>query len=89
MAYRLEFTKAADKDLEKLDPSIRRMILGWLNKNVNQCSNPRVHGKALVGNHAGEWRYRIGDYRVICIIKDEELIVLAIEIGHRREIYSN
>ena len=89
MAYRLEFTKAADKDLEKLDPSIRRMILGWLNKNVNQCSNPRAHGKALVGNHAGEWRYRIGDYRVICIIKDEELIVLAIEIGHRREIYSN
>ena len=51
------------------------------------CENPRVHGKGLVENKSGQWRYRIGDYRVICEIKDEEIIILVLEIGHRREIY--
>lgn len=83
----LEFSKRAEKQLSKMDAGVRRVIISWLLKNVDDCSNPRVHGKGLVDNHSGEWRYRIGDYRVLCEIRDNELVVLTIEIGHRRETY--
>lgn len=86
--WRLRFSKRADKQLSKMDPGVRRIVVSWLIKNIDGCTDPRAHGKGLTGNHAGEWRYRIGDYRVLCEIKDDELLVLAIEIGHRREIYS-
>ena len=59
-----------------------------LEKNIQNCENPRLHGKGLVENKSGQWRYRIGDYRVICEIQDKEIIVLVLEVGHRREIYS-
>lgn len=86
--WRLRFSKRADKQLSKMDPGVRRIVVSWLIKNIDGCTDPRAHGKGLTGNRAGEWRYRIGDYRVLCEIKDDELLVLAIEIGHRREIYS-
>ena len=60
------------------------------NKSINQgidCSDPRVHGKALTANLKGMWRYRIGDYRMLCLIEDEKLIITSLNIGHRREIY--
>lgn len=63
------------------------MILKWLSKNIDNTDKPKKSGKALVGNHNGKWRYRIGDYRVICKIEENELIVLALEVGHRRKIY--
>ena len=63
------------------------MIKAWIVKNLVGCENPRVHGKALTANRIGQWRYRIGDYRLICLIKDNELIILAMTIGHRREVY--
>lgn len=85
--WRLEFSKKADKQLSKMDPGTRRIIISWLLKNVDGCEDPRLYGKGLVGNHSGEWRYRIGDYRVLCDIRDNELVVLAIEIGHRRNVY--
>lgn len=85
--WRLEFSKRADRQLSKMDPGVRRVVLSWLLKNVDGCEDPRAHGKGLVGDRSGEWRYRIGDYRVLCEIRDEELVVLAIEVGHRREIY--
>ena len=88
MTYSLEFTKEADKQISKLDPGIRRMILKWLDKNINGCADPRIHGKALSANRAGQWRYRIGDYRVICIIEDDRLVVLCISVAHRREVYN-
>ena len=66
---------------------MRRVIVSWLFKNVDGCEDPRAFGKGLVANHSGEWRYRVGDYRVLCEIRDEELVVLAIEIGHRQEVY--
>ena len=78
--WRLEFSKRADKQLSKMDPGIRRVILAWLLKNVDGCEDPRAHGK---------WRYRVGDYRILCEIRDEELVVLAIEMGHRREVYQS
>ena len=72
-----------------MDPGIRRVVLAWLLKNVDGCEDPRAHGKGLTANRSGKWRYRVGDYRILCEIKDEELVVLAIEIGHRRDIYQN
>ena len=85
--WRLEFSKRADKQLSKMDPGVRRVIVSWLLKNIDGCDDPRAHGKGLTSNRSGEWRYRIGDYRVLCDIQDDELVVLAIEIGHRREVY--
>ena len=87
MAYSLVFTKEADKQIAKLDPGVRRMILKWLDKNVNGCLDPRAHGKALSANRAGQWRYRIGDYRAIVVIEDNRLIVLCIHVAHRREVH--
>ena len=86
--WRLEFSKRADKQLSKMDPGVRRVIVAWLLKNIDGCFDPRAHGKGLTANKSGKWRYRVGDYRVLCEISDEELVVLAIEIGHRRDIYN-
>lgn len=83
----LLYSQRADRQLSKLDPGVRRVIVAWLNKNIDGCDNPRVQGKGLTAGLSDQWRYRIGDYRVLCEIRDAELIVLAIEIGHRRDIY--
>lgn len=85
--WRLVFSKRAEKQLSKMDAGMRRIIVAWLLKNVDGCDDPRAHGKGLTGNLSGAWRYRIGDYRVLCDIRDDELVVLALEIGHRREMY--
>lgn len=87
MKYKIVFSEKALKQLKKLDKHVSALILGWLEKNVEGAENPRVHGKGLVENKSGQWRYRIGDYRVICEIQDKEIIVLVLEVGHRREIY--
>lgn len=87
--WRLVFSKRADKQLSKMDPGVRRVIVAWLLKNIDGCIDPRAHGKGLTANRSGKWRYRVGDYRVLCEIRDDELIVLAIEIGHRRDIYDS
>ena len=87
MNYKLVFTDRAKKQLKKLDKHTAALIIGWLEKNIENCDNPRIHCKGLVENKSGQWRYRIGDYRVICEIQDEEIIVLVLEVGHRREIY--
>lgn len=88
MKYKVVFTERAKKQLKKLDKYTASLLLGWLEKNINNYENPRIHGKGLVENKSGQWRYRIGDYRVICEIQDEEIIVLVLEVGHRREIYN-
>lgn len=87
MKFRIVFTERVKKQLKKLDKYIASLIIGWLEKNIEGCENPRIHGKGLVENKSGQWRYRIGDYRVICEIQDTEIIVLVLEVGHRREIY--
>ena len=87
MNYKLVFTDRAKKQLKKLDKHTAALIIGWLEKNIENCDNPRIHGKGLVENKSGQWKYRIGDYRVICEIQDEEIIVLVLEVGHRREVY--
>ena len=66
----------------------KRMTKSWIEKNLIDCEDHRAHGKALTANRKGEWRYRIGDYRLICLIKDNELVVLAVNVGHRKNIYA-
>lgn len=85
--WRLQFSKKADRQLSKMDASVRRIIVAWLLKNIDRCENPRVHGKGLSADKSGIWRYRVGDYRILCDIQDDELVVLAIEIGHRKDMY--
>lgn len=85
--YRVETTPRFDRDFKKLDRYTQKMLKGWIVKNLLDTENPRQHGKALVGNLAGAWRYRIGEYRLLCHIDDGELIILALTVGHRREIY--
>lgn len=70
-----------------MDKHTRKLVYAWIDKNLQGCENPRQHGKSLVGNKKGQWRYRVGNYRIISEIQDENVIVLVIEIGHRRDIY--
>ncbi|MBQ2763009.1 MAG: type II toxin-antitoxin system RelE/ParE family toxin [Candidatus Methanomethylophilaceae archaeon] len=87
MGYRVELSKRAQKDLDKFDGTIVRMILKWLKKNIDNSDDPRIHEKALKGNLAGYWRYRVGSYRIICTIEDDRLIVQVITINNRRNVY--
>ena len=88
MVYKVELSDLAKKQLKKLDDSVAKMILKWLKKNVDGCDDPRVHGKYLEGNLSEYWRYRVGDYRILCIIDDGRLIVQAISIGNRKNVYN-
>lgn len=85
--WHLRYSQRANKQLSELDPGVSRVIVAWLNKNIDGCVDPRSTGKGLTAGFSGKWRYRIGDYRVLCEIHDSELVMLAIEVGHRRNIY--
>ena len=85
--WSLRYSAGAVKQLSKLDREQSRLIQRWMLKNVDGCENPRAHGHALVGNLKGLWRYRVGKYRVLCELKDDELLVLAVEVEHRRSVY--
>lgn len=87
MNYTVIFADKAQKQLEKLDKSIAALIIGWIEKNLQNCENPRLYGKGLIANRSGQWRYRIGDYRLICEIQENEITILVLEVGHRRNIY--
>ena len=85
--FKLLISKSAEKDLSKLDNNSYNLITSWLKRNIDGCEDPRIHGKRLKGNLTSFWRYRVGDYRILCTINDKELIVLAVRIGHRRDVY--
>jgi mRNA interferase RelE/StbE len=88
MAYRVELSESADRELGKLDAQHRKRILKFLEERVAKLDDPRSIGKALHGSRLGEfWKYRMGDYRLIVKIEDDCLLVLVLRIGHRREIY--
>ncbi len=86
--YQVLFNEAVKKDLKKLDKFQAKLIKKWIVENLINQSDPRKSGKALKGNLHGLWRYRVGAYRIIAEIKDSELIILVIEIGHRKDAYS-
>ena len=87
MIYKVEFTQRALKDLKKLDKQTAALILGWVRKNLEGCENPRQHGKGLTSNRSGQWRYRVGDYRLLAEIKDNVVTILILNVGHRRDVY--
>jgi mRNA interferase RelE/StbE len=88
MAYRVELSESADRELGKLDAQHPKRILKFLEERVAKLDDPRSIGKALHGSRLGEfWKYRMGDYRLIVKIEDDCLLVLVLRIGHRREIY--
>jgi mRNA interferase RelE/StbE len=88
MAWAVELSEEADRELGKLDPQHRKRILKFLNQRIARLDNPHSIGQALQGLRFGElWKYRVGDYRLICRIEDDRLIVLVLRVGHRREIY--
>ena len=89
MKYKVILSEKARKALKKLDKQTSSLIIGWIEKNLEGCENPRIHGKGLTSNKSGQWRYRIGDYRLVCEIYDEKITVLVLEVGHRKNIYNN
>ena len=87
MRYCVETTARFEKEFKKLDRYTQRMIKAWIERNLSDCVDPRLHGKGLSANLTGLWRYRIGDYRMICHIEDARLVILALSVGHRKDIY--
>ena len=63
------------------------MIIAWIRRNLEGCSNPRLHGKGLTANRSGQWRYRVNGYRLIAEIQDDVVVILIVRIAHRREVY--
>ena len=88
MKYQVLTTRRFDKAFSKLDRQTQIMIKAWIEKNLINCDNPRAYGKPLTANRTGYWRYRIGNYRIIAEIQEDKVLIVLIEIGHRREIYN-
>lgn len=89
MKYEVELTERFKKEFRKLDKYTQKIIRAWISKNLVGCENPRGFGKRLTANRSGQWRYRIGNYRLICIIDDNKLVILALSVGHRKSVYRN
>lgn len=87
MAWTIEYAETARKQLRKLDKLAARRIADFMDERVAPSENPRAMGKALKGPLGDLWRYRVGDYRVLCDLQDNVLTVLVLRIGNRREVY--
>ena len=88
MAWQIEFDPDALKDLRKLDKPIQIRLVGFLRTRVSSLTNPRDIGEALSGQRLGSyWKYRVGDWRIICDIQDQKILVRVLRIGNRRVVY--
>ncbi len=87
MSYAVRFTPKAAKQVNKLDPVAARRIRLFLEEKLQPLENPRLLGKKLVSQDF--WRYRVGDYRVLATIDDKQILVLLVDVAHRREVYRN
>ena len=85
--WRVEFDRAAVRDLRGLDLDAERRILRYLRERISGSTDPRRLGHALTGDRKGLWRYRVGDYRIVAAIEDDRFVVLVVAVGHRREVY--
>ena len=85
--WRVEFDRAADRDLRKLGSEAGRSVTRYLRERIATADDPRRFGHALTGDRKGLWRYRVGDYRIVASIEDSRFVVLVVTIGHRREVY--
>ena len=88
MTWRIEYDQSARKELSALDKTVQRRIVRYLNEHLATATNPRILGAALTGPRLGAyWKYRIGDYRVLCDIQDETITILVVKVGNCREVY--
>jgi mRNA interferase RelE/StbE len=87
LAWRIEYDPRAIDDLNRLSRQIRQEIVRYLETRIATADNPRLFGKPLRHGLAGLWRYRVRDYRIVCQLRDETLIVLVVGVGHRRDVY--
>ena len=85
--YKVEYTPAAIRQIRNLDGATRKLMRAWIEKNLVDCEDPRTHGKGLSGDRSGQWRYRIGDYRLLANILDDRIVIQVFKIGHRRFVY--
>ena len=86
MSYRVEFSSAAKKQLKKMDRFDASLILSWIERNLEGRVDPRAFGKGLTANRTGEWRYRVGSYRVLAVIEDNRLVIEVFKVGHRSTV---
>jgi mRNA interferase RelE/StbE len=88
MAWKVELSSLAQKNLDELDPQVARRLLTFLHDRVSKVDDPRSIGEALKGSRLGKfWKYRVGDYRIIASIEDQEVLILVVKTGNRREVY--
>jgi len=87
MAWNVEVSPRAQRQLDELDKPVARRISKFLYERIGKLNDPRQIGEPLQGTLSELWRYRVGDYRIICLLEHERLVVLVLRIGHRREVY--
>ena len=88
MAWQIEFDPDALKDLRKIDKPVQVRLVGFLRSRVGALDDPRSIGEALSGQRLGSyWKYRVGDWRIICDIQDQRIVVRVLRMGNRREVY--
>lgn len=87
MAWTIEITRTAEKQIKKLHRQAQESIIRFLRERLKPADNPRQWGKPLHGDKGGIWRYRVGDYRLICDIQDEKITLLVLQVGHRKDVY--
>ena len=87
MAWTIELSKQAERELARLDRPAGQRVVAYLRQLVSETEHPNQRGKGLIGPLRGLWRYRVGDYRLICQLLNDRLVVLVLRIGHRSEIY--
>lgn len=87
MAWKIEYARSVQKTVRKLDPQVQRRIREYMEQRVASLEDPREIGERLKGQLSGLWRYRVGDYRIVCRLQDEALVILVVRVGHRKEVY--
>lgn len=87
MPWRIEYTPQAAKELERLDRPASRRIIKYLDERIIPCDNPRAIGEALHGESGQFWKYRVGDYRMVCKIDDKAIMIIVVSVGNRRDVY--
>ena len=87
--YRVELTSSARKQLRKMDRFDAKILATWIKNNLDGCIDPRAFGKGLTANHPGEWRYRVGSYRILALIRDDVVTIEVFSIGRRDKVYDD
>ena len=85
--WRIEISRTAEKQIQKLDRKTQKSLIKFLRERVEPATDPQQWGKPLRGEKHGLWRYRVGDYRLICDIQDEKITIVVLVVGHRKDVY--